>query len=90
MTVNDQQSLFGQGKLTPPKRSSTPDINAIRSRLNALLYELRGSETMPFSERDVRMWAKIVPNMVKWLPEPERTAVTESFNSEITRLTMRG
>lgn len=90
MTVDAQQSLFGEGKMTPPRQSSTPDINAIRTRLNSLLRKLSTSETMPFSERDIRMWATIVPNMVKWLPESEGTAVTETFNNEIQRLTLSG
>ena len=86
MTVDSQESLFGEGRMTPPKRTPTPDIDAIRTRLNALLRKLNRSETMPFSERDTRMWATIVPNMVKWLPEAEATAVTESFNNELQRL----
>lgn len=90
MTVDGQQNLFGEGKMTPPKQSSTPDIDAIRARLNSLLRKLSTSETMPFSERDVRMWVTIVPNMVKWLPEAEGAAVTEIFNSEIQRLTLSG
>lgn len=90
MTVDGQESLFGGGKLTPPKQSSTPDIDAIRTRLNTLLRKLSTSETMPFSERDIRMWATIVPNMVKWLPEAEGVAITESFNNEIQRLTLSG
>lgn len=90
MTVDGQENLFGEGKMTPPKQPSTPDTDAIRTRLNALLHKLSSSETMPFSERDIRMWATIVPNLVKWLPEAEGTAVTETFNSEIQRLTLSG
>ena len=84
--IDDQGSLFGEGKTAPPARSSTPDLEDIRQRLNALLSTLRASETMPLSERDIRMWQAIVPNMTKWLPEVEANAIRESFDGELQRL----
>ena len=41
---------------------------------------------MPLSERDIRMWQAIVPNMTKWLPEAEANAIRESFDGELQRL----
>ena len=84
--IDDQGSLFGEGKITPPARSSAPDLEGIRQRLNALLGTLRASETMPLSERDIRVWQAIVPNMTKWLPEAEANAIRESFDGELQRL----
>ena len=84
--IDDQGSLFGEDKMAPPARSSTPDLEDIRQRLNALLNTLRTSETMPLSERDIRTWQAIVPNMTKWLPEVEANAIRESFDGELQRL----
>ena len=84
--IDEQGSLFGDGKMTPPARSSAPDLEAIRQRLSGLLGTLRAAETMPLSERDIRMWQAIVPNMTKWLPEAEANAIRESFDDEVQRL----
>lgn len=86
MTIDAQGSLFGEGKMTPPTRSSSPDTETIRKRLNSLLESLRSAEAMPLSDRDVRMWRAVVPNMAKWLPEQEATEVQQSFAYEMERL----
>ena len=84
--IDDQGSLFDEGKMTPPARSAAPDLEDIRQRLNTLLDTLRVSETMPLSGREIRMWQAIVPNMTKWLPEAEANAIRESFEGELQRL----
>ena len=84
--IDDQGSLFGEGRMTPPTRSSAPDPDTIRERLNGLLNKLRAAETMPLSERDLRMWQAIVPNMTKWLPEVEADALRAAFDEEVRRL----
>ena len=86
MTIGAQDSLFGEGRMSVPQRASTPDPEAIRGRLNGLLGTLRAAETMPLSERDVRMWRAVVPNMTRWLPESEAEAVRAAFASEMERL----
>ncbi|MBB1499617.1 hypothetical protein [Paracoccus sp. MC1862] len=86
MNIDAQGSLFGEGRMTPPRRSSTPDPESIRGRLDRLLGILRQSETMPFSDRDARMWATVVPNMSKWLPEAEADTIRAAFNHEMERL----
>ncbi|MGR3640322.1 hypothetical protein [Alterinioella nitratireducens] len=86
MTVNTQGSLFGEGKMTPPTRSSAPDPETIRGRLNSLLETLRSADVMPLSERDIRMWRAVVPNMTKWLPEHEAIKMRQTFAQEMERL----
>ena len=86
MTTDAQGSLFGEGRITPPQRSSTPDPDAIRRRLDRLLVTLRSAETMPLSDRDARMWTAVVPNMAKWLPNAEGEAVCATFTREMERL----
>lgn len=86
MTIDAQGSLFGEGGMSPPQRSSTPDPEAIRRRLDRLLTNLRSAEAMPFSHRDARMWMAVVPNMTKWLPNTEAEAVSTAFRREMERL----
>ena len=86
MTTEAQGSLFGEGRMTPPQRSSAPDPEAIRARLDRLLATLRSAETMPLSDRDARMWVVVVPNMSKWLPDAEAEAICAAFAREIERL----
>lgn len=86
MTTDPQGSLFGEGRMTPPQRSSTPDPDAIRGRLERLLVTLQSAETMPLSDGDARMWTAVVPNMAKWLPDVEGEAVCATFKREMERL----
>lgn len=86
MTTDAQGSLFGEGRMTPPQRSSTPDPEAIRLRLDRLLATLRAAETMPLSDRDARMWTVVVPNMAKWLPDAAAEAICAAFAREMARL----
>jgi hypothetical protein len=86
MTIDAQGSLFGEGRMSPPNRSSEPDSEAIRNRLNRLLETLRAAHAMPLSERDARMWKTVVPNMTKWLPDDEGEAIRAAFAREMDRL----
>ncbi|MEM8579598.1 MAG: hypothetical protein AAGF50_00185 [Pseudomonadota bacterium] len=72
--------------MTAPKASSTPDADTIRRRLHRLLGTLRAAETMPLTERDVRMWRTVVPNMTRWLPDAEAEAIRFEFVQELERL----
>lgn len=89
MTTDTQSSLFGEGRMTPPPRSSTPDPETIRKRLDRLLATLRSAQTMPFSDRDARMWVTVVPNMTKWLPDSEADEIRTTFSREMKRLEVR-
>ena len=86
MTTDIQSSLFGESRMTPPARSSTPDPESIRKRLDRLLATLRSAEAMPFSDRDARMWATVVPNMTRWLPDAEADEIRATFSREMERL----
>jgi hypothetical protein len=87
MTIDAQGSLFGDGRMAPPARQSTPDIEAIRVRLGKLLETLRTSETLPLSDKDIRMWQTVVPNMTRWLPTDEADTIRAKFSHEMDRLT---
>ena len=86
MSLDAQSSLFGDGGMTPPARSTTVDAQAIRRRLNRLLDTLQAADTMPLSDRDLRMWQTVVPNMSKWLPSSEAQAICTAFAQQLERL----
>ena len=83
-----QGSLFGGGdnRMRAPSRSSLPDPEDVRRRLNALLKKARSAEKMPWSERDARMWQTVFPNMAKWLPDDEANQLRFEFAQEMERL----
>jgi hypothetical protein len=83
-----QASLFGPGddRMQAPRRSSLPDPEIVRRRLTALLEKARSAETMPWSERDARMWQTVFPNMAKWLPDEEADQLRFEFAREMERL----
>ena len=91
MTLDDQGSLFGEGRMTPLARAApAPDPEAIRRRLDRLIGTLREAVAMPLSDRDARMWRTVVPNMTKWLPEEEAEAIRIAFAREMERLGAAG
>lgn len=83
-----QASLFGPGedRLRAPRQRLVPEPESIRLRLNAVLEKARSAEMMPWSERDVRMWQTVFPNMAKWLPEEEAAQLCFAFEMELERL----
>ncbi len=81
-----QGSLFDDGLMAPPPRTTSPNPVPIRDRLNRLLAVLRAAETMPLSEKDVRMWKTVVPNMTRWLPEADAVKIRAALDSEWRRL----
>ena len=84
--MDAQESLFGEGRMLAPQKSTTPDPETIRARLRGLLKKLENAETMPLSDRDVRMWQTIVPNMTRWLPDAEAKVIRMDFAREMDRL----
>src|SRR5438132_11958468 len=83
-----QGSLFGEGedRLRAPAQTFVPDPETIRRRLNALLERARHAEVMPWSERDMRMWQTVFPNMANWLPDDEAAQLRLEFAQEMERL----
>ena len=83
-----QGSLFGSGdnRMQVSHQSSLPDPEAVRLRLRTLLEKARSAQTMPWSERDARMWQTVFPNMAKWLPEDEAEQLRFEFAEEMERL----
>jgi hypothetical protein len=83
-----QGSLFGTGedRLQAPRQNSNPDPETIRLRLISLLEKARSADKMPWSEREVRMWQTVFPNMARWLPEDEADQLRFEFAQEIERL----
>ena len=57
-----------------------------QTRLEAVLEKARAAKTMPWSEKDARMWQTIFPNMANWLPEDEANQLRLEFAREMERL----
>jgi hypothetical protein len=83
-----QGSLFGEveNRMPPPRESTEPDPEYVRRQLHKVLNKMRNSERMPWSERDVRMWQTVFPNMTKWLPSGEAEQLRLEFSEEFDRL----
>ena len=83
-----QYSLFGtgEGRLQLPRQSFEPSPETIRKRLNALLDKARAAQTMPWSDRDARMWQTVFPQIANWLPDEEADQLRFEFTQEIERL----
>lgn len=83
-----QGSLFGSGehRLQVVHRRTEPDPETVRLRLKSLLEKARSARTMPWSERDARMWQTVFPNMANWLPKDEADQLRLEFSREIERL----
>lgn len=86
--AEDQLSLFGEGerRMEPPARRFVPDTELIRRRLHALLATARAATTMPWPDRDARMWLTVFPQMADWLPDDEASQLRFEFMQEIERL----
>lgn len=87
-----QESLFGSGdgRLQAPRQDSVPKPEAIRGRLMSLLEKARAAQTMPWSEKDARMWRIVFPNMANWLPKDEAERLRSAFAKEMDRLQKAG
>lgn len=83
-----QGSLFGEGeaRMQVVQRSTLPDPEQVRRRLEALLAKAKAARTMPWGERDARMWKTVFPNMANWLPASEAKQMRLDFAREMKRL----
>jgi hypothetical protein len=83
-----QLDLFGEGedRMQAPVQSYAPDPERARQKLLALLERARSASTMPWSERDARMWQTVFPQMANWLPREEAEQLCFEFARELERL----
>jgi hypothetical protein len=83
-----QENLFGSGddRLRAPRQDSMPKPEAIRNRLISLLEKARLAQTMPWTEKDARMWRIVFPSMANWLPKDEAEHLCSAFTKEMDRL----
>jgi len=83
-----QLSLFGTGedRIRIATRRFEPEPEAIRRRLTALLEKARQASAMPWSEREVRMWQTVFPQMAGWLPDDDARQLCFDFARELERL----
>ncbi|HTX50102.1 MAG TPA: hypothetical protein VME40_12030 [Caulobacteraceae bacterium] len=83
-----QLSFFGPGEnqIQPPAQNFTPDPDSIRSRLRLILQKAQRAQTMPWPEREARMWQTVFPQMTNWLPPSEAEQLQLDFFREIERL----
>jgi hypothetical protein len=91
MTLSGQRDLF----LSDPEPvlfeeeaafGAKPDPERIRLQLAALLETARKAATMPWPERDARMWQIAFPQMSNWLPPDEAAQLRFEFAREMQRL----
>lgn len=87
-TGAEQQSLFGEGedRLQAPVQSFAPDPERARRKLMVVLEQARAAGSMPWSERETRMWETVFPQMANWLPRDEAEQLCFAFAQEIERL----
>jgi hypothetical protein len=62
------------------------DPEKIRLHLLTLLETARSARTMPWPERDARMWQIAFPQMTNWLPPDEAHQLRFEFAREMQRL----
>lgn len=86
--MSDQFSLFGdgEGRLQAPAPKLVDHEASARAKLTALLATVRAANTMPWPERDARMWQTVFPQMANWLPDDEAEQMRQEFAQEIERL----
>jgi hypothetical protein len=70
--------------------SETPDPEAIRTRLQALLALLRDAAEVPWAPSRARAQEYLFMNMAAWLPQAERDALRRDFAAEMARLRVTG
>jgi hypothetical protein len=59
--------------------STTPTVESVRARIDAVLTQLRTATHPPWTARETARWKLIVPQMADWLPSEERDMVCLEF-----------
>ncbi len=91
MTLNRQPDLFlpdaePELPIDRPIASERPDPQKIRLQLVSLIETARRAQTMPWPEREARMWQIAFPQMTNWLPPEEGDQLKFAFALEMERL----
>lgn len=82
-----QPDLFaGVPEPVQAPRSYAPHPGDVRAHLNEIVERARASDVMPWDDRKVRFYKKVVPQMSRWLPEDEAARWCRDFAQEIARL----
>lgn len=83
-----QFSMFGDApdRLATPARPAPDHPARVRVKLGRLLARLRDASTMPLTDREIREWTVLVPQMSNWLPPEEAEEVRGEFAREMERL----
>lgn len=83
-----QLNLFGEGenRLQAPAPKVIDHAAQARNRLTQILSVASSALSMPWSERDCRMWQTVFPQMANWLPDEEAKQLVFEFNRQIDRL----
>lgn len=84
-----QGSLFGNtdDRIPHPKQPDiAPSPDRVRRKLNDALATARAATSMPWSEKETRVWQILFPQMINWLPEDEGRQLLFAFTAEIERL----
>lgn len=69
--------------------STVPSADQVRARLESLMRTLREADTLPLTEKQLRFWRTVVPQMTNWLPAEEKAAVCAEFDGQVERLSRR-
>jgi hypothetical protein len=87
-TGPSQPHLFGEGegRLQLPTQPAVDHPGRARAKLTAVLEVARAARSMPWSERDARMWQTVFPQMANWLPSAEARWLVSEFQLQIKRL----
>lgn len=91
MAFSDQHDLFGangQPDLFGPVGQPVyrPDPDRVRARLQKILAEARGAQTLPWDRARLSLYRTIFPQLSLWLPEEEAAQLRFSFEEELIRL----
>lgn len=80
---SDEPELFDENAPTVYYHG---DPERVRARLHRLIAEARAADSLPWDDDSVRLYRKIVPQMVRWLPDEEAAQLKFEFEAEMERL----
>jgi hypothetical protein len=62
-----------------PPVSTTPTVESVRVRIEAVLETLRKASVPPWTARETARWKLVLPQMADWLPPEEGDAARREF-----------